>query len=117
MSLLKRIERERAATSDRSSGTTQMRVRRQPAVPARDAYLDLKTRIQNKLIVRHSVFVIVQILSQHISSMKHFVITHRGSCIHVNAKDFNMLSECHIKLYFLGRHIRIVGQDKHTRER
>ena len=50
MSLLKRIERERAATSDRSSGTTQMRVRRQPAVPARDAYLDLKTRIQNKLI-------------------------------------------------------------------
>jgi pilus assembly protein CpaF len=27
-----------------------MRIRRQPASPARDAYLDLKTRIQNKLI-------------------------------------------------------------------
>jgi len=29
---------------------SEMRVRRQPASPARDAYLDLKTRIQNKLI-------------------------------------------------------------------
>jgi pilus assembly protein CpaF len=29
---------------------TEMRVRRQPASPTRDAYLDLKTRIQNKLI-------------------------------------------------------------------
>jgi len=29
---------------------TELRVRRQPAMPARDAYLDLKTRIQNKLI-------------------------------------------------------------------
>jgi pilus assembly protein CpaF len=28
----------------------EMRVRRQPASPARDAYLDIKTRIQNKLI-------------------------------------------------------------------
>ena len=51
MSLLKRIERERQAT-DRtpSTGRAELRVRRQPAAPARDAYLDLKTRIQNKLI-------------------------------------------------------------------
>ncbi len=50
MSLLKRIERERQTTAQESSQMTEMRVRRQPASPARDAYLDLKTRIQNKLI-------------------------------------------------------------------
>ena len=50
MSLLKRIERERQSTGQESSQMTKMRVRRQPASPARDAYLDLKTRIQNKLI-------------------------------------------------------------------
>ena len=51
MSLLKRIERERqTATTGRSPGMAEMRVRRQPAMPAHDAYLDLKTRIQNKLI-------------------------------------------------------------------
>ena len=56
MSLLKRIEKERQTTgqepsrAERSSRMSEMRVRRQPASPARDAYLDLKTRIQNKLI-------------------------------------------------------------------
>jgi pilus assembly protein CpaF len=49
VSLLKRIERERQAT-DQQSAQREMRVRRQPASPARDAYLDLKTRIQQKLI-------------------------------------------------------------------
>jgi len=61
MSLLKRIEKERQTTGQ--AGQTgqvgqqpspatmaEMRVRRQPASPARDAYLDIKTRIQNKLI-------------------------------------------------------------------
>ena len=56
MSLLRRIEKERQsatqepAAADRLSRKTEMRVRRQPASPVRDAYLDLKTRIQNKLI-------------------------------------------------------------------
>ena len=51
MSLLKRIERERRVTTqDRSPQLAEMRVRRQPAMPVRDAYLDLKTRIQNRLI-------------------------------------------------------------------
>jgi pilus assembly protein CpaF len=56
MSLLKRIEKERQTTgqepsrAERPSRMSEMRVRRQPASPARDAYLDLKTRIQNKLI-------------------------------------------------------------------
>ncbi len=50
MSLLKRIERERDATTRQPSRMPEMRVRRQPASPARDAYLDLKMRIQGKLI-------------------------------------------------------------------
>jgi pilus assembly protein CpaF len=50
MSLLKRIERERQATGELPAAQKEMRVRRQPASPARDAYMDLKTRIQNKLI-------------------------------------------------------------------
>lgn len=49
MSLLKRIERERQSTGQQPA-QQEMRVRRQPASPARDAYLDLKTRIQQKLI-------------------------------------------------------------------
>ncbi len=49
MSLLKRIERERQAAGQQPA-QKEMRVRRQPASPARDAYLDLKTRIQQKLI-------------------------------------------------------------------
>jgi pilus assembly protein CpaF len=58
MSLLKRIEKEKEkqtearqpSRTERSSRMSELRVRRQPASPARDAYLDLKTRIQNKLI-------------------------------------------------------------------
>ena len=50
MSLLKRIEKERQTSAQMPSQMAEMRVRRQPASPARDAYLDLKTRIQNKLI-------------------------------------------------------------------
>jgi pilus assembly protein CpaF len=50
MSLLKRIEQERQATGQQPSQMTEMRVRRKPASPVRDAYLDLKTRIQQKLI-------------------------------------------------------------------
>ncbi len=49
MSLLKRIERERKVAGQQPA-QKEMRVRRQPATPARDAYLDLKTRIQQKLI-------------------------------------------------------------------
>jgi pilus assembly protein CpaF len=49
MSLLRRIEQEkRTATEAPQAG--EMQVRRQAVSPARDAYLDLKTRIQNKLI-------------------------------------------------------------------
>ncbi len=50
MSLLKRIEQGRQTVTQEPSQMTEMRLRRQPASPARDAYLDLKTRIQNKLI-------------------------------------------------------------------
>jgi len=50
VSLLKRIEKERQTSGQASSGKSAMRVRRQPASPARDAYVDLKARIQNKLI-------------------------------------------------------------------
>jgi pilus assembly protein CpaF len=50
VSLLKRIERERQVPGQQQPAQKEMRVRRQPASPARDAYLDLKTRIQQKLI-------------------------------------------------------------------
>ncbi len=50
MSLLKRIEREKQTAAQRPAQMTEMRVRRKPASPVRDAYLDLKTRIQNKLV-------------------------------------------------------------------
>ncbi len=51
MSLLKRIEKERQQGAEqRPAQRSEMRVRRQPASPARDAYMDLKARIQNKLI-------------------------------------------------------------------
>jgi pilus assembly protein CpaF len=49
MSLLRRIEQEKRTTAEApQAGETQ--VRRQAVSPARDAYLDLKVRIQNKLI-------------------------------------------------------------------
>ncbi len=51
MSLLKRIERERqTGGQEPQTGVAELRVRRQVVTPQRDAYLDLKTRIQNKLI-------------------------------------------------------------------
>jgi len=57
MSLLRRIEQgKRSSSNDSSSSSSseksrsELRVRRRAASPSRDAYLDLKTRIQNKLI-------------------------------------------------------------------
>ncbi|MBN1246744.1 MAG: CpaF family protein [Anaerolineae bacterium] len=57
MSLLRRIERSPATSSDsraRSSqgpsGTPQSAVQRRPVPQARDAYMDLKNRVQNRLI-------------------------------------------------------------------
>ncbi|MFN2271555.1 MAG: CpaF family protein [Anaerolineae bacterium] len=50
MSLLRRIEQEkRSGTQQTSQQMSEMQVRRR-AAPSRDAYMDLKTRIQNKLI-------------------------------------------------------------------
>ncbi|MBE9508638.1 MAG: CpaF family protein [Chloroflexi bacterium] len=51
MSLLRRIEQEKRTTAEGTAQMAEMRVRRRPASPARDAYMDLKTRIQNKLIL------------------------------------------------------------------
>jgi pilus assembly protein CpaF len=48
VSLLRRIEKERQ--TGQPGAPSEVRVRRQPAAPARDAYKDLKTRIQTKLI-------------------------------------------------------------------
>lgn len=51
MSLLRRIERGQQATAETSqSKLAELRVRRQPAASSRDAYSDLKTRVQNRLI-------------------------------------------------------------------
>ncbi|MBN1584557.1 MAG: CpaF family protein [Anaerolineae bacterium] len=54
MSLLKRIERsQQPAASGSTSSTSKMRelrVRRQAGSPARDAYSDIKGRVQNRLI-------------------------------------------------------------------
>jgi pilus assembly protein CpaF len=50
MSLLKRIERTQQPVAEQPSRLRELRVRRQPTAPARDAYLDLKSRVQNKLI-------------------------------------------------------------------
>jgi len=50
MSLLRRIEQGQQTVTQQPSQRDRVQVRRQPASPARDAYLDLKTRIQNKLI-------------------------------------------------------------------
>jgi pilus assembly protein CpaF len=50
MSLLKRIERTQQPVSEQPSRLRELRVRRQPTAPSRDAYLDLKSRVQNKLI-------------------------------------------------------------------
>jgi pilus assembly protein CpaF len=50
MSLLRRIEKGQEPSSDSRSKLSELRVRRQPAAAARDAYMDLKTRVQNRLI-------------------------------------------------------------------
>ncbi len=51
MSLLRRIEKGQDTTGEASqSKLSELRVRRQPAASARDAYADLKTRVQNRLI-------------------------------------------------------------------
>ncbi len=50
MSLLKRIEKSQQTTPDSPSKLEELRVLRQPVAPARDAYLDLKTRVQDKLV-------------------------------------------------------------------
>ena len=52
MSLLKRIEKGTAAPAEPPSKLSEIRARRAPTAvaPSRDAYLDLKTRIQNKLL-------------------------------------------------------------------
>jgi pilus assembly protein CpaF len=50
MSLLRRIEKGQEPASAPKSKLSELRVRRQPATAARDAYMDLKTRVQNKLI-------------------------------------------------------------------
>jgi len=56
MSLLKRIEKGKQTTQQELSRTqepskkSELRVKRQPAPPAYDAYKDLKSRIQNRLI-------------------------------------------------------------------
>jgi pilus assembly protein CpaF len=50
MSLLKRIEKGQEPAAGAQSKLTELRVRRQPAAATRDAYMDLKTRVQNKLI-------------------------------------------------------------------
>ncbi len=53
MSLLKRIERgQEPAKAETSSTLSEMRTRRPPpaVAPSRDAYLDLKARVQNKLL-------------------------------------------------------------------
>jgi len=50
MSLLRRIQREEEKATRGPARMAELRVRRQPPSPAQDAYLDLKARIQNKLI-------------------------------------------------------------------
>lgn len=50
MSLLRRIEREKQTATREAPRGAELQVRRQPVPPVRDAYLDIKTRIQNKLI-------------------------------------------------------------------
>jgi pilus assembly protein CpaF len=49
MSLLRRIEQEKQSSTQQTAQMSEMQVRRR-AAPSRDAYMDLKTRIQNKLI-------------------------------------------------------------------
>jgi pilus assembly protein CpaF len=50
MSLLRRIEKGQGTGQASQSKLAELRVRRQPAASARDAYSDLKTRVQDRLI-------------------------------------------------------------------
>ncbi len=50
MSLLKRIERREGASTDLDSKLRELRIKRRKSAPAKEAYLDLKSRIQKKLI-------------------------------------------------------------------
>jgi pilus assembly protein CpaF len=50
MSLLRRIEKGQEAAAVPQSKLSELRVRRQPAAAVRDAYMDLKTRVQTRLI-------------------------------------------------------------------
>jgi pilus assembly protein CpaF len=50
MSLLRRIQTGEDTAVQSQSKLSELRVRRQPAAATRDAYMDLKTRVQNKLI-------------------------------------------------------------------
>jgi pilus assembly protein CpaF len=50
MSLLKRIEQGQQAAVETGPERERLMVRRRPATPRRDAYMDLKTRVQNRLI-------------------------------------------------------------------
>ncbi len=50
MSLLRRIQTGEEMAAQSQSKLSELRVRRQPASATRDAYMDLKTRVQNKLI-------------------------------------------------------------------
>jgi pilus assembly protein CpaF len=50
MSLLKRIGQVQATETQAPSRMSELRVRRQPVAPTRDAYHDLKSRVQGRLI-------------------------------------------------------------------
>ena len=50
MSLLKRIGQTQVTETQAPSRMRELRVRRQPMAPARDAYHDIKSRVQNRLI-------------------------------------------------------------------
>lgn len=50
MSLLRRIQTGEDAVVEPQSKLAELRVRRQPAAATRDAYMDLKTRVQTRLI-------------------------------------------------------------------
>jgi pilus assembly protein CpaF len=51
MSLLKRIGQAQVAEAQGPSRMRELRVRRQPMAPARDAYHEIKSRVQNRLIL------------------------------------------------------------------
>jgi len=52
-------------------------------------------KIDNLLIVRHSIFITVQILCQHVSCVYYFIIAGFWGGIDVNAKYFGMFVKSH----------------------